>query len=48
MLVTVRDQIQRAMIGIREAVRAHHASAQLGRDVSAEPESGEAIPESSA
>jgi len=25
MLETVRDQIQRAMIGIREAVRAHHA-----------------------
>jgi hypothetical protein len=36
------------MIGIREAVRAHHASARHGTEVSAQPEQGETTPESSA
>ena len=45
MLEAARDQIQSAMIGIREALRAHSASIQLGTDVSAEPET---ISESSA
>jgi len=44
----IRDQIQSAIVDIREAVRAHYASIQQGTDVSAEPESGETIPESSA
>ena len=47
MLDAVRDQIQRAMNCIREAARAHHASARQGTDVSAQPEPGETTPESS-
>jgi len=48
MLEAVRGQSQRAMNGIREAVRAHHASTQQGTDVSAQPESKATTPESSA
>jgi hypothetical protein len=48
MLGTVRDQIQRAMNGIREAVRADPASTQQGANVSAQPESKATTPESSA
>jgi len=44
MLEAVRDQIQRAMIGIREAVRAHHASARQGPDVSAQPSRERPLP----
>lgn len=48
MLEAVCDQIQRAVSGIRDAVRAHYASAREGADVAVQPESGETTPEPSA